>query len=200
MRTLMLLAGLALLSGCATGSNNGKILIDGDSISDLYTPYVQQDMPCVSHAPGYASKFGPNDRDSQYTIDHMQEILAGGPYKIIYFNAGVHDIWEGVPISDYVAHLTSIAESFQGTGAAVVFATTTPYPSRFITMNARIDAYNAAAVQAMKAHGVGIDDLNSWAQGQDGLHLQGNYHWTVAGSQYLAGGVERSLNLYGGCG
>lgn len=199
MKTLGIVALLAALTGCATGNNNGKILIAGDSISDLYTPYVQQDMECVKHAPGRDSSFGPNDEDSQYTLDHIQEILADGPYKIIHYNAGVHDMWEQVPLSVYKEHLNTIIEKFQNTGAAVIFATTTPYPSRFVNNNIRIDEYNAAALEVMKAHGVAIDNLNAWAQGQDGLHLDGNYHWTPAGAEYLAGGVERSLNTYGGC-
>jgi acyl-CoA thioesterase-1 len=132
---------------------------------------------------------------------------------VIHFNFGLHDLKRVDPRTGrnsndpahprqaepnrYEAQLGAIVERLARTGAALVFATTTPVPEG--DLRPRRDAgdagrYNAIALRVMGEHGVAIDDLHALAAPRlASLQKPADVHFTAAGSRALAGQVAEHV-------
>jgi acyl-CoA thioesterase-1 len=214
------LAGLAsLVAGCAAGPeepepaarNAGppRVFIIGDSISIGYTKPLQQLLAgraVVVHNPGNAAH-------SANGLAKLDEWLGDGEWDVIHFNHGLHDLkWvdengknvrtrEGgriqIPLDQYERNLDAIVERLKKTKAALIFATTTPYPGTLnnpLREEGMAEKYNAAALKVMKKHGVAVNDLYSFALPRLAeLQRPGNVHFTEQGSKVLAEEVARHV-------
>ena len=184
---------LSLLTGCPAYSAPppGPVLVMGDSIFKFYTPYLQQTEPCVEHIPD-------NGRDTAYTLANLDNWIYSKPYSVIYFNAGIWDAGEGVPLDVYAANLRQIAARVKQSGALPIFAATTPVPHG-LEGRWRIRQYNRVAQQVMAEQGIAVDDLYSLMIEFQCLHLPGNVHYVDAGSWMLAQHVAATLHAAGFC-
>ena len=136
-------------------------------------------------------------------------------FDVIHFNFGLHDIKRIDPNSGkastnpdhppqatlevYTAQLEKITEQLQGSGAVLVFATTTPVPEGGVRPHRDpkdVVVYNAAAVAMMKERGIAVNDLYAYALPRlDELQRPVNVHFTATGSNALAQEVAEVIIL-----
>jgi GDSL-like Lipase/Acylhydrolase family len=201
---------LALLStsllGCQAGHKArdvpvrpAKVLIIGDSISIGYfepTKALLCGKADVIHNAG-------NAQHTIYGLAKLDEWLGETKWDVIHFNHGLHDlkyaneqgnlvaVTEGkqqIPIDEYARNLEELTVRLKETGAALIFATTTPVPEG---AHGRIKGdevnYNNVARAIMTRHNVPINDLYSFAIARlDAIQRPHNVHFTEEGSRQLA--------------
>jgi acyl-CoA thioesterase-1 len=136
-------------------------------------------------------------------LKRLDAWLGSGQWDVIHFNFGLHDLKRmedgkaQVSLEDYERNLRRIVARLKMTGAALVFATTTPVPEGKVSpprIPSDVVRYNEAAQRVMKESGVAIDDLYSFALPRAGkLQLPVNVHYTDAGYDALGTEVARSL-------
>jgi lysophospholipase L1-like esterase len=147
-------------------------------------------------------------------LEKLDAWLAGGTWKIIHFNWGLHDLCYrnpgskvqgnrdkvngtiSVPVERYEKNLETLVERLKKTGAKLIFATTTLVPEgeagRFVGDDQK---YNDVAVQIMKRHGVEINDLHALSKtfSPELFDAPGNVHFKAGGYQKLADQVAASI-------
>lgn len=201
---------LALLStsllGCQAGHKArdvpappAKVLIIGDSISIGYfepTKSLLCGKADVTHNAG-------NAQHTTYGLAKLDEWLGETKWDVIHFNHGLHDlkyadeqgklvaVTEGkpqIPIDEYARNLEELTIRLKKTGAALIFATTTPVPEG---AHGRVQGdevyYNNVAREIMTRHNVPINDLYSFALARlDTIQQPHNVHFAEEGSRQLA--------------
>jgi len=154
-----------------------RVLIIGDSISIGYTD------PVRGMLKGVAGVFRPpvNCQHSGYGLAQIKTWLGTGKWDVIHFNFGIWDthmvdtngkLVRGVDMSppaggirvrhtpeQYRENLAKILEVLKGTGAKLIWASTTPIMSRTGERFEAIPTLNRTAAELMKSRGVAIDDL-----------------------------------------
>ncbi len=174
-----------------------RVLIIGDSISIAYTPHVAQVLAQraeVLHNPG-------NGGDSENVAANLDSWLAQLPAEVIHFNCGLHDIkfhrdprHIQVPLGRYRENLIRIVARLKQSGAAVIWANTTPVVEsrhtavkEFDRYNRDVQVYNAAAAAIVAQAGMAIDDLHAVVTGAGPERLIGpdGVHMTEEGSVLL---------------
>jgi lysophospholipase L1-like esterase len=102
-----------------------------------------------------------------------------------------------IELSEYAKNMEAIVKRLKKTGAALIFATTTPYPDkpagplREAFQPAR---YNGVAVQIMKNHDVPVNDLYMFTIHRlKELQQPNNVHFTKQGSVELAKEVKKHI-------
>jgi acyl-CoA thioesterase-1 len=220
---LVQLAGAGCVSSTRVGPvpqhlHPARVLILGDSISMGYTPKVREQLgaTAVVIRPTLDSGKAENCSGTTKGLGHVDRWIAidGGPWDIIHFNFGLHDIKHVIPrsgktfsrpddprqapLATYVANLTAIATTLKATGATVIFATTTPVPHgdvRPFRNPADVVAYNAAAIEVMNALEIPINDLYAFCIPKlDEIQRPANVHFTSEGSQILGDEVARVIS------
>jgi lysophospholipase L1-like esterase len=188
-----------------------NVLIIGDSISLGYTPFVVKLLAGkanVIHAPG-------NSQGTTFGLTQIHSWLK--PYKekpwaVIHFNWGLHDLKhinastkaisdkaEDPPQADlatYTTNLTTLTSALVATGAQLIFATTTPYPSGVSPFRDPADAerYNNAARSVVGKHNITINDLHGLvAPKLDEFQLPKNVHFKPSGSNAMAEEVVKAI-------
>ena len=116
-----------------------RILLIGDSISIGYTLAVRDQLQGRANIHRPPTNCGPSSRG----IEQIDDWLGEGPWDVIHFNWGLHDIvWmnedgerqdpgEGahqVPIDRYEANLNLLVKRLRQTGAKLIWCATTPVP------------------------------------------------------------------------
>jgi acyl-CoA thioesterase-1 len=182
------------------------VLIIGDSISIGYfepTKQLLEGGAEVCHNKG-------NAQHTAHGLDKLDEWLGDTRWDVIHFNHGLHDLKyitekgervapaEGrqqIPIEDYARNLEELVKRLRKTGAALIFATTTPVPEGATgRIQGDAERYNQVAVRIMKKHGVRINDLYTYAFARlDSIQRPRNVHFTPAGSRLLAEQVTQSI-------
>ena len=136
----------------------------------------------------------PKPTDCATYLDYY---LAHGSFDVIHFNWGLHDLKRGgIPVDDYIRNLTTAVERMQETGAILIFATTTPVPpvNKERREPAKVQAFNAAAIEALSAKGVFINDLYAVIEPQLATtQLPNNVHFTREGYGILGKAVAGSV-------
>jgi acyl-CoA thioesterase-1 len=153
-----------------------RVLLIGDSISMGYTVPVREKLA------GRANVHRPleNCADSGHGIARMDAWLGAGPWDVIHFNFGLHDMKyldaqgkyvppdQGKQVATpevYAENLRRIVLRLKKTGAGLIFATTTPVPSGSMGRVENDDRiYNKAALRVMKATGVVVNDIGGYVQ------------------------------------
>lgn len=131
--------------------------------------------------------------------------LGERPWEVIHFNFGLHDLkrmedgQSQVALDQYEGNLVIIVERLQRTGAALIWASTTPIPPG-IARRAPEDAvrYNAAARKVMDDNGVVVNDLYATVLPHLTVWLAPrSAHFTEAGASavghHVAAAIEAAL-------
>jgi len=197
--------------GCAIGprrdaASPANVLIIGDSISIGYFEPVKAllgEKANVIHNPG-------NAQHTAHGLAHLDEWLGKTTWDVIHFNHGLHDlkyadkngklvpVAEGrqqIPIGEYARNLEELTVRLRRTGAALIFATTTPIPPGATGRIPGDDVrYNMVAREIMANHRVAINDLYAFASVRlDAIQQPHNVHFTEEGSRQLAEEVARHI-------
>ena len=213
MKIQILILGLLVCSMqiCAEteSSTLPKVLIIGDSISIGYTkPLTEmlEGQANLVHNPG-------NAQHSSHGLKNLEKWLGDTNWDVIHFNHGLHDLKyvddKGkntrsketghiqIELAEYAKNMEAIVKRLKKTGAALIFATTTPYPDqpagplREAFQSAR---YNGVAVQIMKNHNVPVNDLYRLTVHRlKELQQPNNVHFTKQGSVELAKEVKKHI-------
>lgn len=183
-----------------------RVLLIGDSIAIGYT------LPVRASLRGRANVHLPpeNCGDTGRGLRRLEAWLGAGRWDVIHFNFGLHDLKyldaqgeyvapsQGKAVSSlsqYEINLREIVARLRRTGAALVYATTTPVPGGTL---ARLEhdeiAYNEVARRVMQEAGVAIDDLHARIVANRGeLQRPQDVHLTNAGYERLAEAVAVSV-------
>jgi lysophospholipase L1-like esterase len=199
VRTL-LVALLALVSGGA--QELPRVLIVGDSISIGYTPFVEKQLAgkaTIAHNAANAGTTGNGVFMMDSWLDAKQ-----GKWDVVHFNFGLHDLkrlsdgGHQVEPAQYERYLRLFVEKLKGTGAKLVFATTTPVPEGKVSpprTPADVPAYNAIAVRVMKENNIPVNDLYSLALAHlSEWQLPVNVHYKPEGYEGLARQVSKAIS------
>ena len=204
-----------------------RVLILGDSISIGYTPFVRQELegvaevvrPMRNRAEG-ASPRPENCEGTNKGVGSIERWLAmeGGPFDVIHFNFGLHDMKRVDPESGrnsndpldphqasperYQRQLLEITRRLQASGARLVFATTTPVPTgelRPYREPADAVEYNRLALEVMGAEGIEVNDLFGFIEAAaPDLQKPADVHFTREGSRALGGAVAAAVRAIAG--
>jgi len=186
-------------------TEKAKVLLLGDSIRMSYQRRVAEALA------GRAEVVGPeeNCQFSAYTLGMLDGWIErlGAP-KVAHWNNGLHDTGHNpqrtpvqYSVETYVANLAAILQRLRKTGAAVIWATTTPVhpnkpfsPTEWSWRNEEIDRYNAAARQLMEAEGIVVNDLHGIvAREVDGYLCDDMLHLSDAGVERCAEAVAAAV-------
>lgn len=181
-----------------------RVLLIGDSISIGYTVTVQRALAGKANV----HRIPENGADTANGLKKLESWLGDSHWDVIHFNWGLHDLKvtpEGgrqVPIETYEKNLAALVERLKGTGAQLVWATTTPVPEGTqnpVRQSSDASRYNAAADRLMHSQGVVTDDLYAAALPRLAeIQLPHNVHFNEAGWEVLgrevAAAIRAALN------
>ena len=165
-----------------------RVLIIGDSISIGYTEPVRGNLK------GIADVFRPpeNCQHTGYGLAQIKAWLGTGKWDVIHFNFGIWDTHlldskgnlvrsiaednkDHPPAGDirirhtpeqYRENLSKLVEILKGTGAKLIWASTTPVMFRTGERFEAIPTLNRIAADLMQSHGVATDDLYAFVRPQ----------------------------------
>ena len=175
-----------------------RVLLIGDSISIGYTPATRKLLAGKANVHRIAENGGPTTNG----IKNIKKWLGEGKLDVIHFNWGLHDLKlaadkHQVPIGDYEKNLRELVKTMKGSGAKLIWASTTPVPLGKLNpprKNEDVIAYNAAVKKIMEANGVAINDLYAFALPQlEKIQLKENVHFSEKGSAALAERVAAAI-------
>ncbi len=180
-----------------------RVLIIGDSISIGYTESVRTmlgDEAEVVHNPGNASH-------TWNGLEKLDAWLGRDRWDVIHFNWGLHDVKymkdnrldsTGQRVStldQYRENLEKLVGRLEATGAALIWASTTPIPdgAQGRKQGEEVEA-NAAAAEIMARRGVAVNDLHGRVLPELArFQRPRNVHFTPEGSEFLALHVGQSI-------
>jgi len=170
-----------------------RVLLIGDSISMGYT------IPTRRLLAGRANvhRIPANGGSTEVGMANLEKWLGKGKWDVIHFNWGLHDLTvlkDGsylVSLDRYGKNLLELVKKLKGTGATLVWATTTPVPDADIAVLHRRTndaiAYNRVAREIIENNGIVIDDLYAFALPRlTKVQIPNNVHFTDGGSEELA--------------
>jgi len=176
-----------------------RVLLIGDSISIGYTVPTRELLKGKANVQHPRDNCGPTTRG----LEKLDAWLGEKKWDVIHFNFGLHDlkyindkgalvpVAEGhqqVPIDEYRKNLDEIVTRLKKTGAALIWASTTPVPEGAAgRIKGDAARYNAVAAEVMKKHGVATNDLYAFAlERLEKIQRPKNVHFTPDGSKALA--------------
>ena len=183
-----------------------RALIIGDSISIGYTPPVRELLAGKVNLHRPRTNCGP----TTHGVAEIENWLGDGPWDVIHFNWGLHDIvymkengervdppqgQHQVPADRYEQNLNALVQRLNQTGAKLIWCATTPVPegASFRKPGDEVE-YNAIAQKVMRAHGIPTNDLYAYARKRlDEIQLPANVHFGKRGSAILAESVARHI-------
>lgn len=222
-RSFLWASGIVMTAGSKWGFFTGgeyqkvlpKVLILGDSISIGYTPFVEEMLQNLAEVkrPMQDADKAENCEGTTKAVKEIDRWLGEEKWDVIHFNFGLHDIKHVNPdtgensmnpkdphqasLKQYRKNLTQIVEKLKATGAHLIFATTTPYPSPVdgpLRMPGQAQKYNEAALKIMDKNDIQINDLYTFVKPQmEALMIKKNVHFTDEGSKALAGEVGKVI-------
>ena len=176
-----------------------RVLLIGDSISIGYTLPVRQQLAGTANVHRIPENGGP----TTLGLAKLEAWLGTNRWDVIHFNWGLHDLKlqpDGrhlVPVAEYEQNLSKLVARLQGTGAVLIWATTTPVPPAVkgpARNPADVALYNAVALRVMRPAGVRINDLYGFAERRrPRIQVPQNVHFTAEGSAQLAQPVVRAI-------
>jgi len=176
-----------------------RVLLIGDSISMGYTLPVRALLKGKANVHRILTNGGPTTNGTR----SLSKWLGTGKWDVIHFNWGLHDLKRmddgkhQVPIEPYEKNLRQLVGELKQTGAALIWASTTPVPKGDLKPprdDADVVAYNAVARKVMDENGVAINDLYAFAAPKLAeLQLPANVHFSAKGSAALAEQVAAAI-------
>lgn len=202
---------ILLTTVAAFQTKKKQVLIIGDSISNGYTPFVQQTLEGIAevvHNPG-------NGKHTGNGLKHIKDWIGETDWDIIHFNWGLWDLCYRHPesevqgqrdkvngtitysLEEYETNLDSLVRLIKKySDAELIFVTTTYIPENEAgRFSEDAQRYNAVAKKIMKAHGVAVNDLykkskrihRKYGKGDDDVH------YTPKGSEQLGIHISKYL-------
>jgi dienelactone hydrolase/lysophospholipase L1-like esterase len=200
---LVRLAAPRAQADAPAGAALPRVVLIGDSIRLGYAPKVAERLDGTATVISTPANGG----DSANVIEHLDEWVIRERPDVVHLNCGLHDLKRSradgrhqVELPRYEANLRRIVARIRAeTGAALVFANTTPIVDErharrgadFDRSEADVLRYNAAAASALREAGVPIHDLH-WVveqAGPEGMLGPDGTHYTDVGSDRLAEAV-----------
>jgi len=183
-----------------------RVVLIGDSIRLDYTAPVVKRLEKVAQVTSPE----PNGGDSANVLAHLDEWALQARPVLVHLNCGLHDLKRDkktgqyqVPLEQYKTNLREIVTRVRASGAALVFANTTPIDDAkhakrgagFDRLDVDVRRYNAAAEQVMREAKVPVHDLHWLVErhGTQKLHRPDGTHYTPAGSEILGEAVADSI-------
>ncbi len=176
-----------------------RVLLIGDSISIGYTLPVRKLLEGKANVHRIPTNGGPTKNG----VASIAKWLGTGPWDVIHFNWGIHDLKympdgkRQVEPADYEANLRSLVATLKATGAQLIWATTTPIPEGKLNPSRKfgqVKEYNDIAAKVMAENGVAIDDLNAHITPRLAkMQNPRDVHYTAAGSEHLAKKVAEEI-------
>ncbi len=185
--------------------SRANVLLIGDSISIGYGLDVRQNMDKEANVyrPMVSSTIVQNGGDTRRGLENLDTWLGDRIWDVIHFNFGLHDLKyvdsKGNRVSvergnqnltrvEYARNLQSIVDRLQQTGAALIWASTTPVPAG---SGGRVEGdaalYNQVAAQIMERNGIPVNDLYARVKPHLATYqLPANVHFNAQGSRFLA--------------
>jgi hypothetical protein len=202
---ILILTSISLFAATDDASDKKlpRVLLIGDSISKGYTPYViemMKEQALVTHNKGNA---GPAMRG----LENIDEWLAVDKWDVIHFNWGLHDMYlwnyeeaDRAPAA-YEKRLDTLVLRLKKTGAALIWATTTPAcPEAEKKCKIKIDPateqeFLEAAMRVMKKHKIQVNDLHAFmaSNRKDYAIADNDVHYTQDGSKKMAEQVAAAI-------
>ena len=194
-----------------------RVLLVGDSISIGYTLATRERLTGKANLHRIPTNSGHTGMGIA-GVPKWLKTEDGKKWDVIHFNFGLWDLCYRNPksknqgnrdkvngtqthsIEQYVANLETIVGELKKTGAALIFATTTPVPEGEAGRKVGDDLrYNEAALKVMKRHGIAVNDLHAAIAGKmtEFAKAPGDVHFTEQGSallaDHVAGAIEAKL-------
>lgn len=180
-----------------------RVLLIGDSISIGYTVTVREILVGTANL----HRIPENGRDTAHGLKQLDAWLGEKPWDLVHFNFGLHDIRHvkddkmdvsGLRIrtaDEYGVNLTRILDRLRGTGAHLVFATTTPVPDGADGRRPGDEIEcNAIAGRLMARAGVPINDLHAFITPHLAeVQTPSNVHFNETGSRLMGEEVARVI-------
>lgn len=187
-----------------------KVLILGDSISLGYTPLVKANLADVADV----LRPRENCQHSAYGLKMIDKWLGQEKWDVIHFNWGIWDTHmldeTGALVRDeatakgqlhlrhtpeqYRQNLTSLVKTLKGTGAKLIWASTTPIMRYKGKRYDDLTTLNKIAAEIMQENGIAIDDLYEFTL-PNIAKLQGGdkVHFTAVGNEALGKKVSEEI-------
>lgn len=176
-----------------------RVLLIGDSISIGYTLPVRRLLAGKANVHRIPANGGPTTNG----LARLAGWIGTNRWDVIHFNWGLHDLKltatgkHFVPLPQYETNLVILTHRLKTTGAALIWASTTPIPQGKPSPPRRPGdeiRFNNTARRVMEQHGVVINDLHGLAA-THGARLQrpANVHFTAEGYDALAGQVAGAV-------
>ena len=183
-----------------------RVLLIGDSISIGYTVPVRGRLARLANVHRPAG----NCASTKHSLPLIDGWLADGPWDVIHFNWGLHDVvylgadgervapGQGahqVPIAEYQRNLSELVARMATTSARLIWAATTPVPEGSAHRQAGDELpYNAVAAEIMARRGVPINDLHAYILPHLATAQQpANVHFTPEGYALLGERVAERI-------
>ena len=196
-----------VLAAAAAAQPLPRVLIIGDSISIGYTPIVKELLAgkaTVEHHEGNAA-------DSANVRAKIDSWLAKGPFDVITFNCGLHDLKytaattsHQIGPEQYMENLPWIVNTLQESGAKIIWMTTTPIDDEhvkrgtFIRYEKDVVSYNDMATSNRMRMQIPVCDLHAVVMKAGFSNVIGpdGTHYTPAGYRLLAETVVQAITPY----
>ena len=175
-----------------------RVLLIGDSISIYYTDTVRRLL--AGHADVYRTPMGPGKAETLF--ESLDEFLKQGQWDVIHFNSGLHDFArkEGneQDLQSYRDNLRTIIGKLRGTGAQLIWGSTTPVPPKapaIATSDVLCRKYNAVAASLMAEEGIPVNELYAAVLPDHAMYwvAPNNIHFNEAGSAFLGRRVANAI-------
>lgn len=176
-----------------------RVLLIGDSISIGYTLFVRELLRGKANVHRIPTNGGPTPKG----IENIDAWLGRGKWDVIHFNWGLHDLKymfddrPQVDLAQYERNLDRLVGRLAKTGASLIWAATTPVPSRKVKpkrIPEEVAQYNEAAARVMRKHGAKTNDLYALAMPRlKEIQIPDNVHFTPEGSRVLAAQVAAAI-------
>ena len=174
-----------------------RVLLIGDSISIGYGPAVRRRLRGAAEVV----RISGNGRHTRNGLAKLEEWLGEERWDVIHVNFGLHDLKRVGPAGsrqvspeEYRRNLAVLLDRLRRTGAAVVWATTTPVPPGASDRAAGDAArYNAVAAGVLDGRPVRVNDLFAVAAARPALQKPRDVHFTDAGSRVLGRAVADAV-------
>lgn len=205
----------SIVSSWPRSASLPRILILGDSISMGYTHPVRLQLKGDFEVfrPKHEDGKPENCQGTTNALIHLDRWLGDQPWDLIHFNFGLHDLKHVHPETGknsfnpkdpqqaepkiYKKNLLAIVETLKTTGAKLVFATTTPYPTPVdgpFRMAGEALKYNKIAIRIMEKEDIAINDLYAFVKPQmQEIMIPKNVHFLDHGNEVLGKEVARVI-------
>ncbi|WP_437225573.1 SGNH/GDSL hydrolase family protein [Planctomicrobium sp. SH661] len=168
-----------------------RVLLIGDSVSGGYTRPVRKELAGIANVHRAPENCGPTSNG----VKKLDLWLGDGKWDVIHVNFGLHET--KTPTQDYATRLESILTRLKGTGAKVIWASTTPVPDDWKAspdLSGKIVELNAAAAEITEKLQIPVDDLYSFILPQlKETQNPGDIHFSQKGYSLMGKQVAASI-------